>query len=97
MFVCLLIASVHSNSVIKQQVARQDRKNYYALFAIFVNLLACIVFIYYVFQDDNILNVLEEKILETIEIIFLFHLVFAERFSSPFTPSTRCTTSCGWC
>ena len=57
MFCCLVITAIHSDSVIKQQVARQERKNYLALLAVFFNLVACIVFIYYVFQEDKIMNV----------------------------------------
>jgi hypothetical protein len=53
-FVCLLTTFLHANSVVRQQVTRQDRRNVLALLAVLVNLVACISFIYFVFQDEKI-------------------------------------------
>jgi len=50
----LVLTFLHANSVLKQQVARQSRRNLGALIAISVNLVACILFIYFVFLDDNL-------------------------------------------
>eukprot|EP00092_Neocalanus_flemingeri_P069039 GFUD01084508.1.p1 GENE.GFUD01084508.1~~GFUD01084508.1.p1 ORF type:complete len:474 (-),score=124.98 GFUD01084508.1:140-1561(-) len=50
----LVLTFLHANSVLKQQVARQSRRNLGALIAISVNLIACILFIYFVFLDDNL-------------------------------------------
>jgi hypothetical protein len=55
-FGCLVTTSFHANSVVKQQVSRQDRRNVWALLAVMVNLIACIVFIYFVFQDEKLYN-----------------------------------------
>ena len=55
-FVCLLLTFYNANSVVKQQVARQGRKNGLALLAVLVNLVACIVFICYVFMEERIYN-----------------------------------------
>jgi len=50
----LVLTFLHANSVLKQQVARQGRRNLGALIAISVNLIACILFIYFVFLDENL-------------------------------------------
>merc|ERR1719319_644609 len=50
----LILTFLHANSVVKQQVSRQARRNLWAVAAITVNLIACILFIYYVFQDDKL-------------------------------------------
>merc|ERR550519_44411 len=50
----LILTFLHANSVVKQQVSRQGRRNLGALLAISINLIACILFIYYVFQDDKL-------------------------------------------
>jgi len=50
----LVLTFLHANSVLKQQVARQSRRNLGALIAISVNLIACILFIYFVFLDENL-------------------------------------------
>lgn len=50
----LVLTFLHANSVLKQQVARQARRNLGALIAISVNLIACILFIYFVFLDENL-------------------------------------------
>ncbi|XP_059090529.1 RING finger and transmembrane domain-containing protein 2-like [Tigriopus californicus] len=55
-FICLLTTFTHANSVVKQQVAQQGRKNKLALLAVLVNLVACIGFIYYMFQDEKLYN-----------------------------------------
>lgn len=55
-FICLLTTFAHANSVVKQQVAQQDRKNKLALLAVLVNLVACIGFIYYMFQEEKLYN-----------------------------------------
>lgn len=52
--ICLVTTFLHANSVLRQQVQRQARRNIWALVAILVNLVACIAFIYFVFQDDKI-------------------------------------------
>lgn len=55
-FVCLLITSFHSNAVVRQQVSRHDRRSVSALVAVMVYLVACIVLIYFVFQDEKLYN-----------------------------------------
>merc|ERR1719319_831513 len=50
----LILTFLHANSVVKQQVSRQARRNLWAVAAITVNPIACILFIYYVFQDDKL-------------------------------------------
>lgn len=50
----LVLTFLHANSVLKQQVARQARRNLGALLAISVNLVACILFIYFVFLDETL-------------------------------------------
>jgi uncharacterized membrane protein YecN with MAPEG domain len=50
----LILTFLHANSVVKQQVSRQARRNLGAVAAITINLIACILFIYYVFQDDKL-------------------------------------------
>jgi len=50
----LVLTFLHANSVLKQQVARQARTNCGALLAISINLIACILFIYFVFLDNNL-------------------------------------------
>jgi len=50
----LVLTFLHANSVLKQQVARQARRNLGALIAISINLIACILFIYFVFLDNNL-------------------------------------------
>jgi len=50
----LVLTFLHANSVLKQQVARQNRTNCGALLAISINLIACILFIYFVFLDNNL-------------------------------------------
>merc|ERR1719322_1411215 len=50
----LVLTFLHANSVLKQQVARQNRTNCGALLAISINLIACILFIYFVFLDENL-------------------------------------------
>jgi hypothetical protein len=52
----LLLTFYNANSVVRQQVARQARKNNLALLAVLVNLAACIGFICYVFSDEKIYN-----------------------------------------
>ncbi len=52
----LLLTFYNANSVVKQQVARQGRRNSLALLAILMNLVACIGFICYMFSDDKIYN-----------------------------------------
>lgn len=53
-FVILMVTFFHANSVVTQQVTRQARRNNCALFAVVLNLLAFIVFIYYMFQDEKL-------------------------------------------
>ena len=50
----LVLTFLHANSVLKQQVARQARRNLGPLLAISINLVACITFICFVFLDDNL-------------------------------------------
>lgn len=50
----LVLTFLHANSVLKQQVSRQARRNFGALFAISINQISCILFIYFVFLDDNL-------------------------------------------
>jgi len=50
----LVLTFLHANSVLRQQVARQARRNLGALLAISVNMVACCAFIYYVFLDDQL-------------------------------------------
>ena len=40
--------------MLKQQVSRQARRNFGALCAISINQISCILFIYFVFLDDNL-------------------------------------------
>ena len=54
MFCCLLVTALHSNSVVKQQVSRQDRRSTMALLAVLVYLVACIALLYFVFQDEKL-------------------------------------------
>lgn len=49
----LILTFVHANSVVKQQVARQGRRNLGALAAVSLNLVACISLIVLVFRDDR--------------------------------------------
>ena len=50
----LVLTFLHANSVLKQQVSRQARRNFGALCAISINQISCILFIYFVFLDDNL-------------------------------------------
>jgi hypothetical protein len=50
----LVLTFLHANSVLRQQVARQARRNLGALLAISVNMVACCAFIYFVFLDDQL-------------------------------------------
>jgi len=50
----LVLTFLHANSVLRQQVARQGRRNLGALLAISVNMIACCLFIYFVFLDDHL-------------------------------------------
>jgi len=50
----LVLTFLHANSVLRQQVARQSRRNLGALLAISVNMIACCLFIYFVFLDDQL-------------------------------------------
>lgn len=52
--VLTFLTFLNANSVLRQQVARQARRNLGVLLAISVNMIACCVFIYFVFLDDQL-------------------------------------------
>lgn len=52
----LIITFIHANSVIKREVGKQAKRNTSSLLAVIINLLTCIVFIYYVFDSDKLYN-----------------------------------------
>jgi len=53
-FIALMITFYHANSVITREVSRHARRNIWPLIAVLVNLLACIVFIHFVFEDAKL-------------------------------------------
>ena len=53
-FIALMITFYHANSVITREVSRHARRNVWPLIAVLVNLLACIVFIHFVFEDAKL-------------------------------------------
>lgn len=55
-FVCLALIGTffHANSVVCREVSRNGRRAIWPLVIVMVNLTACIVFIYFVFQDDKL-------------------------------------------
>jgi len=50
----LVITFMHANSVIRREVGKQSKRNLASLAAISINLLTCIVFIYYVFESEKL-------------------------------------------
>jgi len=53
-FVALFITFYHANSVVKSEVSRKSRGNNCALVAVLVNLIACMLFIFFVFSDPRL-------------------------------------------
>jgi hypothetical protein len=53
-FIGLFITFSHANAVVKREIAKQSRRSLPSLLLIVCNLLACIMFIYYLFQDQKL-------------------------------------------
>lgn len=53
-FVALFVTFSHANSVVKREIAKQGRRSLVSLFVIVCNLCFCILFIYYIFQDQKL-------------------------------------------
>lgn len=53
-FFALLVTFHHANSVVKSEVSRRARQNNWALLAVLVNLVACMIFIHFVFADSKL-------------------------------------------
>ena len=53
-FIGLFITFSHANAVVKREIAKQSRRSLISLLMIVCNLLACILFIYYLFQDEKL-------------------------------------------
>ena len=53
-FIALIVTFFHANSVITREVSRHARRNVWPLVAVLVNLMACIVFIHFVFEDAKL-------------------------------------------
>jgi hypothetical protein len=50
----MMITFYHGNSVVCREVSRQNRRSLWPLIAVLINLTACIVFIYFVFREDEL-------------------------------------------
>jgi hypothetical protein len=50
----LLVTFSHANSLLKKEVSKQAKRNIICLIMIAVNLLVCIAFIFYVFEDQKL-------------------------------------------
>ena len=53
-FIGLFITFSHANTVVKREIAKQSRRSLTSLLLIVCNLLACILFIYYLFQNEKL-------------------------------------------
>ena len=53
-FVGMMITFYHGNSVVCREVSRQTRRSIWPLVAVLINLTACIVFIYFVFSEEEL-------------------------------------------
>ncbi|PNF24345.1 hypothetical protein B7P43_G11915 [Cryptotermes secundus] len=53
-FIGLFIIFSHANAVVKREIAKQSRRRLSSLLLIVCNLLGCILFIYYMFQDQKL-------------------------------------------
>lgn len=53
-FIGLFITFSHANAVVKREIAKQSRRSLTSLLLIVCNLLACILFIYYLFQNEKL-------------------------------------------
>jgi hypothetical protein len=53
-FIGLFITFSHANAVVKREIAKQSRRSLTSLLLIVCNLLGCILFIYYLFQDQKL-------------------------------------------
>jgi uncharacterized protein HemY len=53
-FLGMMITFYHGNSVVCREVSRQNRRSLWPLIAVLINLTACIVFIYFVFREDEL-------------------------------------------
>ena len=53
-FIALIVTFFHANSVITREISRHARRNIWPLIAVLVNLLACIIFIHFVFEDAKL-------------------------------------------
>ena len=53
-FIGLFITFSHANAVVKREIAKQSRRSLASLLLIVCNLLACILFIYYLFQNEKL-------------------------------------------
>jgi hypothetical protein len=53
-FIGLFITFSHANAVVKREIAKQSRRSLTSLLLIVCNLLGCILFIYYMFQDQKL-------------------------------------------
>ncbi|XP_023723519.1 RING finger and transmembrane domain-containing protein 2 [Cryptotermes secundus] len=54
LFIGLFITFAHTNAVVKREIAKQSRRRLSSLLLIVCNLLGCILFIYYMFQDQKL-------------------------------------------
>ena len=53
-FLGLLVTFTHADSVVRREIAKQSHRSLTSLLILFVNLLVCICFIYYVFQEQRL-------------------------------------------
>jgi len=53
-FIGLFITFSHANAVVKREIAKQSRRSLVSLLLIVCNLLGCILFIYYLFQEQKL-------------------------------------------
>lgn len=53
-FIGLFVTFSHANSVVKREIAKQSRRSFASLLIIVCNLVGCILFIYYIFQDQKL-------------------------------------------
>ncbi|KAJ9600019.1 hypothetical protein L9F63_009683 [Diploptera punctata] len=53
-FIGLFVTFSHANAVVKREIAKQSRRSLMSLFLIVCNLMGCILFIYYIFQDQKL-------------------------------------------
>ncbi|XP_067015785.2 RING finger and transmembrane domain-containing protein 2 [Anabrus simplex] len=53
-FIGLFVTFSHANSVVTREIAKQGRRSLTSLLIIVCNLMGCILFIYYIFQDQKL-------------------------------------------